>query len=108
MVSGGYLKLKIMKKGQPFVAEKAILKESNGTERIVYVQERGSVVSNVSKQPNSSWKTEETVQTSKLRIFDNEENDNNNYSSSNDDYSEYSTTHYDDEGECVGGVLKSE
>ena len=55
-----------MKKGQSFVAEKAILKESNGTERVVYIQEKGSVVSSVSKQPNSSWKTEEVVQTSKL------------------------------------------
>lgn len=98
-----------MKKGQPFVAEKAILKESNRTERIVYIQEKGSVVSSVSKQPNSSWKTEETVQTSKLRSFDDEENDNNSYSSSsNDNYSQYSTTHYNDEGECIGGVLRSE
>ena len=56
----------IMKKGQSFVAEKAILKESNGTERVVYIQEKGSVVSSVSKQPNSTWKTQEDVQTSKL------------------------------------------
>ena len=97
-----------MKKGQSFVAEKAILKESNGTERVVYIQEKGSVVSSVSKQPNSSWKTQEDVQTSKLRSFDNE-NDSDSYSSSsNDSYSQYSTTHYNDEGECIGGVLRSE
>ncbi len=55
-----------MKKGQQFVAEKAVLKESNGTERIVYIQEKGSVVSSVSNYHNSSWKTQEDVQTSKL------------------------------------------
>lgn len=66
IVSGGFKTNFIMKKSQPFVAEKAILKEKNGTERIVYVQEKGSVVSSVSKQPNSSWKTQEDVQTSKL------------------------------------------
>ena len=55
-----------MKKGQQIVAEKAVLKESNGTERIVYIQEKGSVVSSVSNYPNSSWKTQEDVQTSKL------------------------------------------
>jgi hypothetical protein len=98
-----------MKKGKPFVAEKAILKENDGTERIVYIQERGNVASSVSKHPKSSWKTEEIVQTSKLRSFDDEENDNNSYSSSSDDnYSQYSTTHYNDEGECIGGVLRSE
>ena len=55
-----------MKKGKQFAAEKAILKESNGTERVVYIQEKGSVVSSVSSSPNSSWETQEDVQTSKL------------------------------------------
>lgn len=95
-------------KNRPPFAEKAILRE-NGKERIVYIQEKGSVVSSVSNHPNSSWKTEEVVQTSKLRSFDDEENDNNSYTSSNDDnYPQYSITHYNDEGECIGGVLRSE
>lgn len=98
-----------MKKGQPFVAEKAILKESNGTERIVYIQERGSIVSTVSKAPKSSWKTEEQFATSQLRKFDDEDCSSDSLSTSdNDSCSQYSTTHYNDEGECVGGVLKSE
>lgn len=100
-----------MKKGQPFVAEKAILKESNGTERVVYVQERGSIVSTVSKAPKSSWKTEEQFATSRLRKFDDEDNCSQSSSSSSSDsdsYSRYSTTHYNDDGECVGGVLRSE
>ena len=89
--------------------EKAIYSEKDGSERIVYIQERGSVVSNVSKYPNSSWKTEEVVQTSKLTIIEDDEDGNSSFSSTNDDnYSQYSTVHYNDEGECVGGVLRSE
>jgi hypothetical protein len=99
-----------MKKGEPFVAEKAILKESNGTERVVYVQERGSIVSTVSKAPKSSWKTEEQFATSRLRPFDDDDDNDANYSSTNDSDSDsqYSTSHYNDEGECVGGALRSE
>jgi hypothetical protein len=98
-----------MKKGQAFVAEKAILKESNGTERVVYVQERGSIVSTVSKAPKSSWRTEEQFATSRLREFNDEDNDMHSSSTNDSDSdSQYSTTHYNDDGECVGGVLRSE
>lgn len=97
---------RIVKKKQPF-AKKAILRD-NGKERIVYIQEKGSVVSSVSNHPNSSWKTQEDVLTSKLRIFDDEENDSNSYPSNDDNYPQYSITYYNDEGECLGGVLRSE
>jgi hypothetical protein len=88
------------------MSKKAILTESNGNQKTVYIQEKGNVVSSVSSHKNGSFKTNEDVLTSRLQEID--EDDYSERSESNSDYSQYSTVHYNDEGECIGGVLRSE
>ena len=61
----------------------------------------------MSKHPISNFDTEEDVLTSQLKSFDNDE-DSASSSTNDNNCTQYSTVHYNDEGECIGGVLRSE
>jgi hypothetical protein len=99
-----------MKNVKNYSPEKAILTEENGSKRTVYVQERGNVVSEVSSKKHSSWKTTEIVATRRLSSFDDE--DDSSFSSSgcgsDDGNSTYSSMHYNEEGEFLGGSLRND
>jgi hypothetical protein len=86
------------------MSKKAILTESNGQTKTVYIQEKGNVVSSVSPYKIGSFKTNKDVLTSRLEEVD-EDDYNTSQPESNDTYS---TIHYNDEGEICGGVLRSE
>jgi hypothetical protein len=85
---------------------KAILTEKDGSKKTVFIQERGSVVSRVSTNRNGSFKTNFDVLTSDLKQED-EDNFSESSGSSNNDYSDYSSTHFDEDGEFLGGSLKN-
>jgi gluconate kinase len=86
------------------MSKKAILTESNGNQKTVYIQEKGNVVSTVSTHRNGSFKTNEQFLTSQLEEVD-EDCSSSSQPISNDTYS---TIHYNDEGEICGGILRSE
>jgi hypothetical protein len=84
---------------------KAILTEKDGSTKTVFIQERGSVVSRVSTQKDGSFKTNFDVLTRNLKEYEDDFSENSN--SSNNDYSDYSSTHFDEDGEFLGGSLKN-